>query len=436
MQFVRSIIFVLGLTAALPACCYEPVPVLSAEDIVAELQRVCTGSIGLCKRTGPETPVVAKDESKRIWQIQAITQEGFQCGWHTPRNLIYLGLICSSPKGKIEGLYVDMRGEYHYKNFLKKASGKEYIQPSDFVNDLRVNKEFFQRYGKLFPLQSEDLVPVMSTFTYHNEKGSGAGQGEKRYTDLALKLIIEVEEGKVFQKGKEIQVFKEIQGVKRQEKVVRGSEEKKYEQKAQDVGCMLANRIPFFEQIYTTFILNHGKVALSEPALRCVRFGVWAGAGHWTALVVHRFQKKYSYFFVDSLNDDPVENIDLTNPDYRAALNRFKRFIEKPQDFLDAFLRFEVVYFDEQITAKPLNIGVYQQALGKITKNGLNKLALWKNTYKKYVLKRLKDTQADWSRPEGEKVNIEKLKKIKENAPKIKKNMPILEELIKQVAKS
>jgi len=325
-----------------------PVPVMSAEDIV--------------KALGEDT-IIAKDTTKHIWQVRVQQQLSKECGWQGPRNCIFFGTICLSQKEGIKALYQDMlrkqskkKDEKSYEAFASDVCKERECERDSFQN-FWVGQDFFATYQPHFPPASVNLVPIMSAFSYHNQRAlSGefsAGWGEKRYTVAALKLINKVE------------------GVSG-----------KNEQRALDVGSMCKNRDSLLE----------ASAMLSAPrsALRCVLFSVFTSMPHTTALIVHKYKGEYSYFFLDSLN---VAFTGQAN--YLAALDMFKRFMENPQELLDDYLRFCVIDFEEQSTAAPLETSIFGDFFVEIQGYGLAELALWKKTYKNYVLKRLEELAED-----------------------------------------
>jgi len=270
------------LSSSLEQLLYQlpAVPVMSAEDIVQALG---------------EDKILAHDPTKRIWQLKALQQLSKECGWHQQRNVVYAGLICSSPKNQIAQLYADMVNKELYEAYatvVSKKYGCQRNRPEGFGGN--IVKLLFDLPGIKIPREGIRLLPVEVQAAYYGGKTSGDQESEGALEQAAI------------EKARAM-----IQLV---------------EKRSSDQDVLVAGA-------YTLLggrIHEHcRRLAESSSGLLCLALGVFTvQQGHAVVLIVHKFEGVYSYFFVESLNSSFLTG--GFRDGYQTAIDLVKKLVEDP----------------------------------------------------------------------------------------------------------
>jgi len=259
-----------------------PVPVMSAEDIV---------------KTLGEDKILAKDMTRRIWQLKALPQKGLECQWQGGRNTVCGGLICSSPKERIVELYQVMVNQSLYDAYADQAcalSGSKRLEAGDEGASL-VGRAFFAHNYAGLPIGGSKLVPA----TLSKYLKSGYLKDNRRYAP-SIRQCVE----KVVEKGPVLD----------EQEVIDAASWNTFETNLSSSG----------------FDKQSARLAASSTGLLCIQMhsGTGSDRGHAVTLIVHKYEGVYSYFLIDSLNGHLLGGVN------NQLFELVRRFLEDPDQRL------------------------------------------------------------------------------------------------------
>jgi len=308
-----------GLAVGAGAGGMQPVPVMSAEDIVHELRDLPYRSNSPMKNG----PILAQDPKQRIWQLRVLEQFKLECWAHQLYNVLYLGLICTSDKKQIAGLYEGMLDKKIFDEFVGELAKNLKIMRGARRGTIELNEQFLEIYGKFFPSFASKLLSCVAPI----EHSFGDKQSESLVEMLAMQMY----------------------GI--QSEVIQGDNPKGFERyalEAQDAACFfdLTRGLKMLEQVE--------RLAKAETALLCVPLDANMGSQqHAVALVVHKFKGINSYFLADSSNKAFTEGGNT----YAAAIQTIKRFIESSTYLKETLLRGQFYFIFQNLNQAEDDLG-------------------------------------------------------------------------------
>lgn len=302
--------------------------------------------------------LIYEDDVNHIYQIKVTPQEEKECWMHGPRNTFFLTALFSGvTESEFNQLYDAMLKPENIKAFKAKlrenlnyAHAIEICKPAGFGVEAVVKNLIAD--GKQIPKNSEDFQENITDFMYLEGLGDATDSGNEKNLIKAIKLMIE-----------------DVESIKNF-----------------DLLTLLANEA--CASGHFTHILPLLKKSISPLGIEMLFFTTMQ---HATALVISKENNTFYYFFADSLNNQNPKT--SWNGRAEANIKHIKNFTENENLLHEAQLRLNIAANIDEFKelANEGLVGDVDFFVRNMIIENLNKLDLFKNTYKPFLMKTLKD---------------------------------------------
>ena len=293
-----------------------------------------------------QNALIYEDDVNHIYQIKVTPQEENECWMHGPRNTFFLTALFSGvPESEFNELYDAMLKPENIKAFKDKLrENPNYTNAIDTGKRAGFGVEAVVKNliadGKQIPENSADIQENITDFVYLEGLGVATDSGSEKKLIESTRSMIE-----------------EAEGIKDPELTLLTNE-----------ACASGHLIN---------ILNLLKKNISPLGVEMLFFTTMQ---HSTALVISQENNTRYYFFADSLNNQNLKSSSKGRAE--ANIKYIKKFIENEKLLHEAQLRLN-------IEAIIFLGGEVDFLVDDMIKRDLNKLDLFKNTYKPFLIKKL-----------------------------------------------
>ncbi|KKS68371.1 MAG: hypothetical protein UV38_C0002G0240 [candidate division TM6 bacterium GW2011_GWE2_42_60] len=323
--------------------------------------------------------LIYEDDVNHIYQIKVTPQEENECWMHGPRNTFFLTALFSGvTESEFNELYDAMLEPKNIKSFKNKLrENQNCINAIDACKQAgfgvgNVVKNLVAD-GKQIPKNSTDIQKNITDFMYLKGLGVATDSGSEKKRIKITRSMIE-----------------EAEGIKDPELTLLTNE-----------ACA---------SIHVANILPLLKKNISSLGVEMLFFITMQ---HSTALVISQENNTRYYFLADSFNNQNLKS--SWNGRAEANIKHIKNFIENEKLLHEAQLRLKMAASIDHFKELPREclVGEVEFFVGKMIAENFNKLDLFKNTYKPFLMTKLEELfkrfPEEWKKIE---VSLKKLETV------------------------